>query len=116
MLIGIIPWIVWVIRYQIGNVFKIGSFFMFISFKFIMEVASIFLRYSYANIFIAPIIIAASLVFIWYPYKEDYICAVYLDHIWNIERGNITQFVDSDKTVLLMLLLIGLYRVNLIKS
>ena len=50
LLIGTNAWILWVIRYQIGDRGNIGSFLLLIIFKLIVECASGFLGYIYVNI------------------------------------------------------------------
>ena len=60
---GMIAWIVLVLKYQIGNRATIGLLFMLVLFKSITEGAYVFLSYIYVKVFIAPIIIAAILVF-----------------------------------------------------
>ena len=60
---GMIAWIVLVLKYQIDNRATIGLLFMLVLFKSITEGAYVFLSYIYVKVFIAPIIIAAILVF-----------------------------------------------------
>ena len=52
----------WVIILQIGNRYKIGLLLLIILFRFMVEYASGLLRNNSLKVFIARIIIAASLV------------------------------------------------------
>ena len=62
MIIGAFAWILWVIRPKIGNKATIGLLFMIILFHFISEGASFYFNYISIKVFIAPVIIASSLV------------------------------------------------------
>ena len=50
---------------------EIGLVFLILLFKLLVEGNSVFLRYTSVKFFIAILIIAASLVFPQYGYKED---------------------------------------------
>ena len=82
MLIRTVACILWLLRSQILNIDKTALFFLIKSFNFIVEGDSIFLRYSYLKVLIAPIIIVASPTFPQYAYTEDSRCAAHLDNIW----------------------------------
>ena len=68
-LIGTIARNLWVLCSQIGNIATIGLLFLLLLFKFTTVGASGFLMYSSTKVFIAPIIIAARLVFPQYAYR-----------------------------------------------
>ena len=57
LIIGVIDCILWVIRYQIGNRYTTGLFFLIIIIKFIMEGASGYLMYSSIEVIISLTII-----------------------------------------------------------
>lgn len=100
LLIGTIAWLLWILSSQIGDRATIGLFFLLLLFKFIVECSSGFLKYKLAKIFIALIIIIASLVLPQYAYKEDVKHSTHLDSVWRkFEKDKIRQFVDSGKVV-----------------
>ena len=99
-LIGTIAWLLWVLSSQIGDRATIGLLLLLLLFKFVVEGGAGFLRYRSVKIFIALIIITASLVLPKYAYKEDASHKAYLDNLWQkFERNKINQFVDAGKIV-----------------
>ena len=86
---GTTVWVLWVLSSRIENRATIGLILLFLLFQFIAEGASGLRMYRFVNIFIAAIIISASLVVPQYAYKEDSRRASYLDHTPILQLGDI---------------------------
>lgn len=100
LLIGTIAWLLWILSSQIGDRATFGLFFLLLLFKFTVEGSSGFLKYRLAKVFIALIIIIASLVLPQYAHKEDVKHSAHLDSVWRkFEKDKIGQLVDSGKIV-----------------
>jgi suppressor for copper-sensitivity B len=100
LLIGTIAWLLWILSSQIGDRATIGLFFLLLLFKFVVEGASGFLRHRHAKVFIALIIVTASLVLPQYAHKEDANRAAHLDNVWKkFEKDKISQLVDAGNIV-----------------